>query len=125
MSIFNRKSKNIAEIDKELTGKESVSDEHTEREDRVIRKIIDGKLYDTSKAEKICSIVVPESEIPECKLYFCTLCGQEVIIYKGITEFFIVYYGYLNMVSETWVRKWLGEQNIDKYIELFGEPELA
>ena len=50
---------------------------------------------------------------------------QKVTIYKGNTEFFITYSCYLQPVDEKWVRNWIGKQDIDKYIELFGEPELA
>lgn len=125
MSIFNRKSKNIAEIDKELTGKESVSEEHTEQKEFVIRVIVDGKLYDTSKAEKVCTVQVTIHEIPDCKLCIGSIFGEKVTIYKGNTEYFITYYSYLQPVDEEWVKRWLGKQNIEKYIELFGEPELA
>ena len=90
-----------------------------------ISKIINGKLYDTSKAQEICSVVVPVDEIPDYNFPFFCLGGQEVTIYKGRTEYFITYYCCLNQVSEEWVKKWLGEQNVDKYIELFGEPEMA
>ena len=125
MSIFKRKIEDITEVDKLLTDMVPVLEEHSEQKELVIRKIIDGKLYDTSKAKKICSVVVPETEIPECKIPFWTLGGQEVTIYKGNTELFITYSCYLQPVDEKWVRNWIGKQDIDKYIELFGEPELA
>ena len=125
MSIFNRKCKNIAEIDKELTGKESVSEEHTEQKEFVIRVIVDGKLYDTSKAEKVCTVQVTIHEIPDCKLCVGSIFGEKVTIYKGNTEYFITYCSYLQPVDEEWVKRWIGKQNIEKYIELFGEPELA
>lgn len=125
MNIFKRKSKDIAELDKALTDMVPALEEHDEPKELVIRKIIDGKLYDTSKAEKICTVVVPEDEIPECKFPFWTLGGQKVTIYKGNTEFFITYSCYLQPVDEEWVRNWIGKKDIDKYIELFGEPELA
>ena len=125
MSIFKRKSKDVAEVDKPLTDMVPGSEEHTEQKELVIRAIIDGKLYDTSKAEKFCTVTVPEQEIPGCKFPFWTLGGQKVIIYKGNTEFFITYSCYLQTVDEEWVRNWIGKQDIDKYIELFGEPELA
>ena len=125
MSIFNRKSKNIAEIDKELTGKESISEEHTEQKEFVIRVIVDGKLYDTSKAEKVCTVQATIHEIPDCKLCVGSMFGEKVTIYRGNTEYFITYYSYLRPVDEEWVKRWLGKQDIEKYIELFGEPELA
>lgn len=125
MGIFKRESKDISELDKQLTDMEPAPEEHSELKDCEIRKIIGGKLYDTSKAEKICTVAVPEQEIPEYKFPFWTLGGQEVKIYKGNTEYFIVYLSCLQPVDEEWVRNWIGKQDIDKYIELFGEPELA
>lgn len=124
-NIFKRESKDIAELDKALTDMVPALEEHDEPKELVIRKIIDGKLYDTSKAEKICTVLVPEAEIPECKFPFWTLGGQKVTIYKGNAEFFITYSCYLQPVDEEWVRSWIGKKDIDKYIELFGEPELA
>lgn len=64
-------------------------------------------------------------EIPDCKLCLSSIFGEKVTIYKGNTEYFITYYSYLQPVDEEWVKRWIGKQNIEKYIELFGEPELA
>ncbi len=125
MSIFKKLFKRPVKTDKSLTDLTHSIDSHTELTERVVKQIIDGKLYDTSKATKIGSVVVPEDEIPDSKLDFRTLYGQEVIIYKGTTKYFIRCCGYIQPVSEAWVRKWIGQQDIEKYIELFGEPELA
>ena len=125
MSIFKRKVKEIAEFENSLVNTKPDTEEHTEQKEWAISKIINGKLYDTSKAQEICSVVVPVDEIPDYNFPFSCLGGQEVTIYKGRTEYFITYYCCLNQVSEEWVKKWLGEQNVDKYIELFGEPEMA
>lgn len=125
MSIFKRKVKEIAEFENSLVNTKPDTEEHTEQKEWAISKIINGKLYDTSKAQEICSVVVPVDEIPDYNFPFFCLGGQEVTIYKGRTEYFITYYCCLNQVSEEWVKKWLGEQNVDKYIELFGEPEMA
>ena len=125
MSIFKRKIEDITEVDKLLTDMMPVSEEHTEQKEFVIRAIVDGKFYDTSKAEKICTVQVTIHEIPDCKLCIGSIFGEKVTIYKGNTEYFITYYSYLQPVDEEWVKRWLGKQNIEKYIELFGEPELA
>lgn len=125
MSIFKRKIEDIAEVDKLLTDIVPVSDEHTEQKEFVIRVIVDGKLYDTSKAKKVCTVQVTIHEIPDCKLCIGSIFGEKVTIYKGNTEYFITYYSYLQPVDEEWVKMWIGKQNIEKYIELFGEPELA
>ena len=125
MSILRKKSKKAIELCENHEAHTSEFENHAEPIERPIRAIIDGKMYDTSKAKKIGSVVVRENEISGSKLDFCTYGGQEVIIYKGNTKYFIRYYCYLQPVSEAWVREWLGKQNIEKYIELFGEPELA
>lgn len=125
MSIFKRKVKEITEFENSLVNTKPDTEEHTEQKEWAISKIINGKLYDTSKAQEICSVVVPVDEIPDYNFPFFCLGGQEVTIYKGRTEYFITYYCCLNQVSEEWVKKCLGEQNMDKYIELFGEPEMA
>lgn len=97
----------------------------TEPQRKVVRKIINGKLYDTSKAQKICHILISHRDIPEYKLIVCNLCGEEVDIYIGSTEFFLEYSGVIQPVTEEWGKEVLGKRNVDKYIELFGEPELA
>ena len=114
MSIFKRKVKEIAEFENSLVNTKPDTEEHTEQKEWAISKIINGKLYDTSKAQEICSVVVPVDEIPDYNFPFFCLGGQEVTIYKGRTEYFITYYCCLNQVSEEWVKKWLGEQNGDK-----------
>ena len=97
----------------------------TEPQRRVLKAIIDDKLYDTSKAKEIGSVILSHEEIPKYNLSVCYLGGREVIIYKGNTEWYIAYCYELQPVSEEWVREKLGRHNVDKYIELFGEPELA
>ena len=94
----------------------------------VVRKIIDGKLYDTSKATKICTMSVPGNEISNelrsagwAQLMF----GCDVNLYKGNNTYFCTIPDEVFAVSEEWVMKWLGRCDTDKYIELFGEPELA
>lgn len=99
--------------------------EEIEPQRRILKAIIDGKLYDTSKAKEIGSVILHSEEIPNYDLPISYLGGQEVIIYKGITEWFIAYFYILQPVSEEWVRETLGKHNVGKYIELFGEPELA
>ena len=101
----------------------SISDIETQREN--LKEIIDGKLYDTSKAKEMATVILDREEIPNYVFLAHSLCGQEVIIYKGNSEWFIVYRFVLQPVSEEWVKKKLGKYNVDKYIELFGEPELA
>jgi len=70
MSIFKKILNKSVETDKSLTDLSQNIDIQTEPKEMVIRKIIDEKLYDTSKATKIGYVVVPEDEIPDSKLYF-------------------------------------------------------
>lgn len=89
----------------------------------IVRAVINHKLYDTSKARKICDITVPMEELPDIP---CTnLFGKRVSLYKGNTEYFVEGYSIITPVDEQWVREWMEKRNAEKYIELFGEPELA
>lgn len=92
---------------------------------RVVRKIINGKLYDTSQATYLCHILISNQDIPEYALIVSHIGGEDADVYKGVTEFFIEYSGVIQTVTEEWVKEVLGKCNVDKYIELFGEPELA
>lgn len=89
------------------------------------RRIINNKLYDTSKAQNIYSIRLSHDDIPNYDLPIVDLGGIEVTIYKGNIEWFIEYYRFIEPVSEIWVQDILGRLNVDKYIELFGEVEEA
>lgn len=100
----------------------------TDKTEAVVRIIIDGKLYDTSKATKICTMCIPKQEIPSglhpTGILGC-LDGYSVDLYRGKQAFFCVFCKRVFVVSNEWVEKWLGICNADKYIEMFGEPELA
>lgn len=74
MSVFEKLLKESVETD--LSHSIDI-DSHMEPTERAIKRIIDGKLYDTSRATKICSVVVPEDEILNSKLHFCTLGGDK------------------------------------------------
>lgn len=104
--------------------KETVNEAEVD-ESKPNRRIIDGKLYDTSKAEKICSLVLSHTDIPNYDLPIINLGGQDVKIYRGISEWFIEYFCFIEPVTEDWVKEILGKCNVEKYIELFGEVEEA
>lgn len=89
----------------------------------IVRAVINHKLYDTFKAQKICDIIVPGEELSGIPL--TNLFGKHVTVYKGNAEYFIEGYSTIIPVDEQWVREWIGKRNVEKYIELFGEPELA
>ena len=90
-----------------------------------VRKIIDGKMYDTSKAAHICDICLWHEEIPAYDLPIYRLGGENVSLYRGNSKWFIELYGGIIPVEDFWVKDILGKHNVGKYIELFGEPELA
>lgn len=46
-------------------------------------------------------------------------------VYKGNAEYFVEGYSVITPVDEQWVKKCLGKKNVEKYIELFGKPDLA
>lgn len=127
-SMFFRK-KNVKEnVQDELNNiqlQEEFKEQITECNPEAIRKVIGGKLYDTLRATHICNLCVQCEEIPDYKFCFYHLGGEEVSIYKGSTEWFIEVYGDIKPVGENWIKDILGQYNVEKYIELFGEPELA
>lgn len=51
--------------------------------------------------------------------------GKHVSVYKGNAEYFVEGYSTITPVDEQWVKKYLGKKNVEKYIELFGTPDLA
>lgn len=94
-----------------------------EEKENVVRAVIGNKLYDTSKAQKICDITVPIMELPNIPCF--DGFGKRVSVYKGNAEYFVEGYSVITPVDEQWVKKCLGKKNVEKYIELFGTPELA
>lgn len=104
---------------------ETIANETTEYNPKPNRKIINGKLYDTSKAERIYALILGHEDIPNYDLPIRSLGGQDVIIYRGISEWFIEYFRIIEPVKEDWVKYILGKYDADKYIELFGEVEEA
>ena len=88
-----------------------------EREVWLLKKIINGRLYDTEKSEKLCEYV-------EYNLLFGKI---NFVLYKTKKGRFFASKnnpipGYFE-ASEEFVKKALAKQNPDKYIELFGEAE--
>lgn len=100
----------------------------SDKSETVVRNVINGKLYDTSKATKICTMCIPKQEIP-LELHPTGILGcldeYSVDLYVGKKTFFCVFCKRVFVVSNEWVKKWLGICNADKYIEMFGKPELA
>lgn len=125
--MFWKKKSNPCEHiqDKSETIANETTEETTECKPKPNRKIINGKLYDTSKAERICDLILGHEDIPNYDLPIRSLGGQDVIIYRGISKWFIEYFRLIEPVEEDWVKYILGKYDIDKYIELFGEVEEA
>ena len=88
-----------------------------------IRKVINGKLYDTSKAKPILDCNISPRAVPNFDIG--TFLSIPVRIYKGNTEWFFTYYSNIVIVDENWAKDVIGNNDAEKYIELFGEPELA
>ena len=85
--------------------------------------IINNKLYDITKATKVFEGTLFKLDMPE---YFDTIYAFTIVsIYKGNTEWFCLVCGLIVVVDEEWVKKILGRYDVEKYIEVFGEPELA
>ena len=115
--LFKKKKSDSIDVNEISTG--------VIKEKSAVSKIIGGKLYDTSRATHICDLCLDHREIPNFKPVLCCLMGEDVSLYKGNTEYFIAYCGYIEPVTEEWVKDILGQYNAEKYIEQFGEPELA
>lgn len=74
---------------------------------RVMKQIIDGKLYDTDTAELILSLADGKRRFYRTK--------------KG--AFFQVYDGTMGVLSEEAMKKYMGVFAPDIYVKLFGEVE--
>lgn len=72
-----------------------------------MKQVIDGLLYDTDTATEI----------------YCEV-EKRTRYYKTVNNRFFVVYGNneMQVVSEEFVKSILGKKDIDKYIEVFGEP---
>lgn len=115
MFLKNKKDENIV-IDLD-------SNTNVESNIKIRPVIINNKLYDITKATKIFEGTLFKLDMPE---YFDTIYAFTIVsIYKGNTEWFCLVCGLIVVVDEEWVKKVLGRYDVEKYIELFGEPELA
>ena len=75
-----------------------------------MKRIIDGLLYDTDD-----SVLIYE-DVDKRRKYYQTANKRFFILYKT---------GEIYAATEEHVKAVLGERDIDKYIEIFGEPEEA
>lgn len=117
------KNKHIKQQSQDFTQDNDEKNEDSSQ--KPVRKIIDGKMYDTSKAAHICDLCLWHEEMPDYDLPIYCLGGESVSLYRGKSKWFIELYGDITPVEDIWVKDILGKHNVDKYIELFGEPELA
>lgn len=89
-----------------------------------VRQIVDGKLYDTSKAECVAHCLMPEWIADRMNLIVresfavCNVYRTE----KG--NFFAVYGCHIAAISEDEAKSLLSE-TVDEYMEIFGEVEEA
>ena len=121
------KNKHIKQQSEDLT--QDFTQDNAERNEdssqKPVRKIIDGKMYDTSKSAHVCDLCLWHEEIPTYDFPIYSLCSESVSLYRGNSKWFIELYGDITPVEDFWVKDILGKHNVDKYIEIFGEPELA
>lgn len=98
---------------------------HAEEQEEIkpVKKIVLGKLYDTSKAEFLLSFRIDTTDIPGYSRGI--IVNVPVDLYKGNEIFFLVYFEDVYPVANYWVKDLLGRIDVDLYIKLFGEPELA
>lgn len=81
-----------------------------------VRKIENGKLYDTLKATKVTSYEERSIIFGRCITY---------TLYKGKTEWFVEGNGCIFPKNELEAKDILSRHDTDQYIKYFGEPELA
>lgn len=87
-----------------------------------IRVVIDGLLYDTSKAERICKYYVENEEMSVSGMMYGI---AEAILFRSRNgRFFIQQYGQLYPCDER-IAKNILKYEVDKYQEIFGEIEDA
>lgn len=125
--FFKKKIKETENTPEPIIDKTENDLEQEDNKLKSIKKIIDGKLYDTGKAKFICKLYIWHEKIPNYTEHFCfySMFGENIAIYEGNNEWFTTVHGSIIHVSEEWVKSILGEYDVEKYIELFGEPELA
>lgn len=73
-----------------------------------MRRIIDGKMYDTDKSE-----IVYIDEMND-RVFYRTKKGTYFVLYKN---------GEMRIKNENFLKELLEKYDVDKYIELFGEVE--
>ena len=94
------------------------------------KSIIDGLLYDTLTSELLCKSGGCAYFKTKNGRYFCCDYKNLNSRYYDINEECWKYdseeiYASINPISESEVRQKIGIYNVEKYIELFGEPEEA
>lgn len=91
-----------------------------------IRQIIHGRLYDTSKAELLGSVRIPEAvrrRIPE-EFRYCDPTGMCRLYRTESGNFFAEYHLQIAPVREWEAKRALG-RDVSRYVEIFGEVEEA
>ena len=86
-----------------------------------VKAIIDGKLYDTKKAELIIETNEKAIFRTENENYFMAK------VEYGRTQYGTDVYQYFDIekIDENYLKQFLGKYFVDKYIELFGKVEDA
>ena len=76
-----------------------------------MQRIIDGYIYDTETATLLYT---DDSKYPRKTEYYMTSKGNFFAVYSN---------GELQVVEEQFIKDLLGKYDIEKYIEIFGEPK--
>lgn len=71
-----------------------------------MRRVINSLLYDTDTADAVITL--------NGASYYKTQNGAFFVTYPN---------GEMNVVTEEFIREMLGRNNVDKYIEIFGQPQ--
>lgn len=97
------------------------------------KAIINNKLYDTEKAKRLGIIdrsitnVTVLFKTPNNSFFTCEQFTEQMRKDNDKIAYIIsnVRYSHIRPTTEDRIKNWLGENNVDKYVELFGEVEEA
>lgn len=92
------------------------------KQDKPIKAVIDGLLYDTSKADRICEYVVENEDMSVSGMKFWFV--EAILFRTGNGRFFIQQFRRIYPCDEKLAKKILSVQP-DKYQKIFGEVEEA
>lgn len=123
-SKMKKKLEKLEEEEKPEEGKKKESAVCESNESPVVRKIVDGKLYDTSKAEKLATYGMTDGMAETLGIEYWTLMTSYTLYCTQKGNFFVACYCNITPVDESMAKKILSDHP-DEYIKIFGEVEEA